>query len=287
MKVTVEIDPRAGFCRGVVRAVYHADKYLNENGSLYSLGSIVHNSYETERLNREGLRIIGYDEFGKLKNTSVLIRAHGEPPSTYATAKANGIKLIDCTCPAVLALQKKIRLAYSVTRKTGGQIVIFGKREHAEVNGLAGQVGGDAIVIQSESDIGRIDFSKPVELFSQTTRDPEEYGRITGLIRSKNPVSLVVHDTICRNVRSRYMHLPEFAASHNMVLFVAGADSSNGRVLYDLCREVNPRTFLINNAGQIDKEWFANGDSVGISGATSTPATQLQEVADTVRKLFL
>ena len=260
--MTVGIDPEAGFCSGVVKAVRRADGYLAENESLYSLGSIVHNGYESARLEKEGLKIIGYDEFDKLKGATVLIRAHGEPPSTYEKAEKNGIRLVDCTCPAVLALQKKIREAYAGTRATGGQIVIFGKREHAEVNGLAGQVDGNAIIIQSDDDICLIDFSRPVELFSQTTRDPERYARVAALIEAKGPLSLTVHQTICRTVRSRYAHLPEFAAAHSIVLFVAGSESSNGRVLFELCRKVNPRTYLIDGPSKIDPAWFRDRKSV-------------------------
>jgi 4-hydroxy-3-methylbut-2-enyl diphosphate reductase len=282
MNVTVEIDPQAGFCNGVVSAIRKAEEYLGTHGRLYSLGAIVHNGSELERLEKEGLEVIDRDGFNVLHDCPVLVRAHGEPPETYRIAVHNRISLIDCTCPVVLALQRRIRESYAATHPLGGQIVIFGKREHAEVNGLAGQVGGDAIIVQSEADLDLIDYARPVELFSQTTRDPQQYVALANAIRSRKPVALHVHDTVCRQVRSRYEHLPEFAAAHSIVLFAAGSESSNGKVLFDLCRKVNPRTYLINSPMEIDPGWFKDGDSVGVSGATSTPSEQLSEVANKV-----
>ena len=284
--ITVEIDPRAGFCNGVVRAVDKAEEYLGVHGKLYSLGAIVHNGSELRRLEGEGLEVIDNAKFGELRGSSVLIRAHGEPPATYETAAENGIELIDCTCPVVLALQRMIRKAYAEVHPQGGQVVIFGKREHAEVNGLAGQVGGDVIIVQSTEDLDRLDYSRPIELFSQTTRDPEQYSDLVNAIRSRKPVALKVHDTICRQVRSRYEHLPEFAAAHSIIIFVAGRESSNGKVLFDLCRSVNPRTYSVNDPKQLDAGWFRDGDSVGVSGATSTPSRQLAEVAAALRSLL-
>lgn len=278
MSVEIEIDGKSGFCPGVVRAVERAETYLKNHDRLYSLGDIVHNSLELERLKKSGLEILSVEQIGSLRDSVVLIRAHGEPPATYNLAKENNLELIDCTCPVVLKLQEKVRKVHEDMAAIGGQTVIFGKRGHAEVNGLVGQTGGRAIVIDSvESAARQIDFSRPVALFSQTTKDPVEYAAVADFIRSQ-AADVRVFDTICRQVSQRHGHLAEFAKKHSVVLFVSGKESSNGKVLFELCKSVNSRTYWLEAESQIDCEWFHDGDFVGICGATSTPKWQLEEI---------
>jgi len=274
MKVSVEIDKDSGFCNGVVRAIRTAEQNLGEKAELYTLGAIVHNNSELDRLEKKGLKVIDKEQMSSLSDTTVLIRAHGEPPSTYALAKERNIKLIDCTCPVVLQLQKKIA-------DTGGQIVIFGKIGHAEVNGLVGRAEGRAVVVENPSQIDKVDFTKPVNIFSQTTKDPVEYAEVCDRIRERmaDKSALTVHDTICRQVAQRHSRLSAFAQSHNVIIFVSGKESSNGKVLYDLCRKHNPRSYNIQSLSQIDKKWFKRGDNIGVCGATSTPKWQLTSTA--------
>ena len=277
MTLDLEIDPRSGFCNGVVRAVRQAENYLQFNDRLYSLGAIVHNSAELERLQKKGLAILSLDDVAALRDDVILVRAHGEPPETYALARRDNLQVIDCTCPVVLKLQERVRKTWQRLRPAGGQVVIFGKKGHAEVNGLVGQTDGEAIVIGDVNDLHGIDFSRPVALFSQTTKDPDEYREIAAHLRAKRP-DAEVYDTICRQVAQRHQSLVAFARRHDVILFVSGRESSNGKVLYELCRGVNPRTYRLENAGQIDFSWFREGDSVGICGATSTPQWQLEEI---------
>ena len=277
MNLTIEIDPRSGFCNGVVRAIQQAENYLAFNDKLYSLGAIVHNAEELERLKRKGLEILSVQDLETLRNDVILVRAHGEPPSTYALARRNGLQVIDCTCPVVLKLQERVRETWERIRPEGGQVVIFGKKGHAEVNGLVGQTEGEALVIGNEAEASAIDFARPVALFSQTTKDPVEYERIASYVRARRP-DAEVFDTICRQVAQRHKSLVAFAESHSVILFVSGYESSNGKVLFELCRSVNPRSYWLENARHIDQSWFANGDKVGICGATSTPKWQLEEI---------
>lgn len=277
MDFTVEIDPGSGFCNGVVRAIRRAEDYLDNHSSLYSLGAIVHNSVELERLKSRGLEILDMERFAALRGETVLFRAHGEPPATYALAKANGIDIIDCTCPVVLVLQCKVREVYAQMKENGGQVVIFGKSGHAEVNGLVGQTDGTAIVVGGAEDLANVDFSRPIALFSQTTKDPEEYRALADTIRKRSS-EVKVFDTICRQVASRHKSLVDFARSHSVILFVSGRESSNGKVLFDLCSSVNPRTYWLENAADLDTSWLRDGDAVGICGATSTPLWQLEDV---------
>ena len=277
MRLTVEIDPRSGFCNGVVRAVQQAENYLQFSPRLYSLGAIVHNAAELERLKKKGLEILSITEVEQLRHDVILVRAHGEPPETYALARRNNLQVIDCTCPVVLRLQERVRETWERVRGAGGQVVIFGKKGHAEVNGLVGQTAGEALVIGGIGEVDAIDFSRPVALFSQTTKDPDEFRRLAGCIRSRRP-DAEVYDTICRQVAQRHKSLVAFAESHSVILFVSGRESSNGRVLFDLCRSVNTRTYWLENASQIDLGWLKDGDSVGICGATSTPKWQLEEI---------
>ncbi len=285
MKISVEIDPGSGFCNGVVRAVRQAEEYLSREKRLYSLGAIVHNSLELERLKAKGLEILELEDVRQLHNETLLIRAHGEPPATYALAEANGIRIIDCTCPVVLQLQQKVKEVYGAMKDSAGQVVIFGKRGHAEVNGLVGQTEGTALVIGSLEEVERIDPERPVALFSQTTKDPEEYAQICRAVEARCNHT-VVFDTICRQVASRHKSLVAFARAHSVILFVSGKESSNGKVLFDLCRSENPRSRWLEDASQIDPAWFREGDTVGVCGATSTPKWQLEETAAKVSSLF-
>ena len=281
------IDVHSGCCNGVRKAISVAEDYLDEHGTLYSLGAIVHNDAEIRRLEQKGLRAVGYQDFHSLKGSTVLIRAHGEPPSTYRLAEASGVSLIDCTCPVVLALQKKIAAKYRELSSAGGQVIIFGKRGHAEVNGLVGQTDGHAVVVESMADLeekllsGVIDPSRPLALFSQTTKDPEEFAAVASRLR-KAASGLEVFDTICRNVSSRHKALREFAASCSVIIFVCGRESSNGKVLFELCRSVNPRSYKVESAEEIPAGIFRPDDIVGICGATSTTRWQLEKAASLV-----
>ena len=287
--VTVEIDSRSGFCGGVIRAISRAEHFLGSRDHLYSLGAIVHNEAELDRLGAEGLRTVASipDVPG---GETVLIRAHGEPPSTYEAARRQGLSVIDCTCPVVLKLQQHIREAYARVHADGmhGTILIFGKIGHAEVLGLLGQVDGDAIVVENramlEDAIPGIDFSQPVEIFSQTTKSPSEYAEICDRVRSLG-THVTVHDTICAQVATRHEHLLAFARSHDLILFVAGEASSNGKVHFDLCRSVNPRSYRIGAPADINPAWLRDGDHTGVCGATSTPKWLLEQVAEAVRGL--
>jgi 4-hydroxy-3-methylbut-2-enyl diphosphate reductase len=286
--LTVETDPGSGFCGGVIRAVSRAEEYMAAHDHLYSLGAIVHNEKELERLRSRGLRTISSLEEAP-EGETVLIRAHGEPPRTYELAAQRKLSVIDCTCPVVLQLQKSIREAYArVGRK--GRVIIFGRVGHAEVLGLLGQAGGDALVVEDLNmleeaiDRGDLDFGEPMEIFSQTTKSPTGYKEICGFLRSKG-ASLTVHDTICAQVSGRHSHLEQFARSHDIIIFVAGESSSNGKVLFDLCQGANPRAVRIGGAGELKREWFRDGDRVGVCGATSTPKWLLEEVAKGISEL--
>ncbi len=278
--VKVETDPGSGFCGGVIRAITRAEEYLSTGGTLYSLGAIVHNEAELSRLHEKGLVTVNSLQ-DVPEGGTVLIRAHGEPPSTYTEAAARGLSVIDCSCPVVLKLQERIRNAT-------GQIIIFGRVGHAEVLGLMGQVGGNALVVENEKMLrealknGSIDLSKPVVIFSQTTKSPTEYDNICRMLREAG-ARLTVNNTICAQVAGRHERLAQFAASHDIILFVAGRSSSNGKVLSDLCRSVNPATYLIGSEKEIDFSWIKDGQSVGVCGATSTPKWLLEKVAEEVR----
>lgn len=273
----VEIDKNSGFCTGVVNAIQKAEKEL-EKGELYCIGDIVHNNLEVERLEAMGLRTIEHEEFGQLSHCRVLFRAHGEPPASYEMAKANGVEVIDASCPVVLNLQKKIRKAYESVKENGGQIVIYGKRGHAEVIGLVGQTNGEALVVEHEDDLRQVDFSRPVILFSQTTKSLEGFRHVIELMRKAGGGLVTVHDTICRKVANRIPQLKEFARQHDVIIFVSGEKSSNGKQLYAVCREVNPRTYFVHSAADVKPEMTEGVESVGISGATSTPVWIMEEI---------
>ena len=291
--LNVEIDTGSGFCGGVIRAVTRAEEVLARGVRLYSLGAIVHNEEELSRLSKKGLVTIR-SMADVPEGETVLIRAHGEPPSTYEAAAGRKLEVIDCSCPVVLQLQRNIREAYARLHADGqhGQVLIFGRVGHAEVLGLLGQVGGDALVLEDAAMLeealqsGAIDLSQPLEIFSQTTKSPDEYDALCQLLISRG-AKLMVHDTICAQVASRHERLSAFAAGHDIILFVSGKQSSNGKVLSDLCLSVNPRTYLIGGAADLDASWFRDGQSVGVCGATSTPKWLLEEVAEAVRNLII
>ena len=280
----IRIDENAGYCFGVVKAIGAAEEALHREGSLYCLGDIVHNSAEVERLKQNGLRVIDHETLRRLPaGSKVLIRAHGEPPSTYQTAKERGIELIDATCPIVLALQGRIRRGYEEMCACNGQIVLFGKPGHAEVIGLNGQCEGNAIIVSHEDDLEHIDFTRPIRLYSQTTKSREEYRRLIDNIRGKGVGDFVAYDTICNRVANRAKELETFARSVDVLLFVAGANSSNGHYLYEYCRNVQPNTYLVATAEEVMPQWFMTAQSVGISGATSTPRWLMEEVAEKLK----
>ena len=297
MDLTVEIDAGSGFCGGVIRAIGCAERFLDEvpGRHLFSLGAIVHNEEELARLGRKGLVTIDYDDLSDMQEAggeSLLIRAHGEPPSTYARAAALGFNVIDCTCPVVLRLQDSIRSAYARLKPLGGQVVLFGKIGHAEVLGLVGQVNGDAVVVENRSMLesalaeGTIRTDVPIEIFSQTTKSPAEYSEICEALSERLPEGmLTVHNTVCSQVATRHDRLSSFALSHDVILFVSGKSSSNGKVLCDLCKSLNIRTYHIGSEAEIKGEWFGENDRVGICGATSTPKWLLEKVAACVEAL--
>ena len=293
MALQVEIEKHSGFCGGVIRAIGRAEKFLEESPgrTLYSLGDIVHNEAELQRLGEKGLITVDKDGLMNIPDPSsetLLIRAHGEPPQTYSLAQKLGLTVIDCTCPVVLKLQKSIRAAYERVKPAGGQIVIFGKIGHAEVLGLLGQVSGDAVVIEnmpmllSALEDGSIRTDKPLEIFSQTTKSPVEYSEICKVLESCPGAGLQVHNTICSQVASRHEELADFALRHDVIVFVSGVSSSNGKVLFDLCKSRNQRTYHISDPSELEPEWFSDGDKVGVCGATSTPGWLLEQVAERI-----
>ena len=278
----IDIDENSGFCPGVVSAIKKAEDELLQNNSLYCLGDIVHNSREVERLTEQGLESIGIDELQKLKDTRVLLRALGEPPSTYYLAKSNNISIIDATCPVVLALQRKIKTAYEKHDKKNTQIVIYGKVDHAEVNGLVGQTNGTAIVVENLNDIDKIDFSKDICLFSQTTKSIEGFNEIIAEIQKKKKdcIKFEYFDTICRQVANRIPKIISFVSKYELIYFVCGKKSSNGKVLYEQCKKTNPTTLLISGVEDIDLSDIKGKEKIGICGATSTPKWQMEAVRD-------
>lgn len=286
METKVEIDNSSGFCFGVVTAIRKAEEALDSTGSLYCLGDIVHNSDEVERLRSRGLITITHEQMASLRNVKVLLRAHGEPPSTYELARRNNIEIIDATCPVVLQLQKRIKSAYSATDPRP-QIVIYGKNGHAEVNGLVGQTDGDAIVVEDSAGLDKVDFTRDIALYSQTTKSLEGFTRIIDLIsKRKSPAAhFESFDTICRQVANRVSHLREFASAHNVVLFVAGHKSSNGKILYNECKAVNEATYLVANENEINPSWLYGAGSIGVCGATSTPRWLMENVKNRAIKI--
>lgn len=279
----VIIDDNSGFCFGVVYAIEKAETYLNKDGKLYCLGDIVHNDEEVKRLSSLGLKTINRDELENIKDAKVLIRAHGEPPETYKTAAKNNLTLIDATCPVVLKLQVNVRKAYDSMKQKNGQVVIFGKEQHAEVIGLRGQTKYEAIVIKDFDELDKIDFTRPVALFAQTTKNLELYYKIAEEIKrrmlqaqGREDVDFEFHDTVCRQVSHRDRDLPEFCKDKDVVLFISGKKSSNGRMLYEVCKKANPNAHFVSSVDEIDLSWFSGKETVGICGATSTPQWLMQ-----------
>ena len=280
---TIEIDNGSGFCFGVVTAIQKAEEEINKSGHLYCLGDIVHNSNEVERLQKIGLETITHDQLSQLHDVKVLLRAHGEPPQTYEVARRNNMSLIDATCPVVLQLQKRIRNTYLDTPDDKQpQIVIYGKKGHAEVNGLVGQTQGNALVIESVDEVDKIDFSRNIYLYSQTTKSLEGFKKIVDEIQHRvaGNVQFSSFDTICRRVANRIPQIKQFAQNHDVILFVCGSKSSNGRILYEECRRVNPLSYLISNETEINLSWLDGKEHIGICGATSTPMWLMNQVKD-------
>lgn len=277
----VVIDDNSGFCFGVVRAIGEAEAALGRLGEVCSLGDIVHNRVEVQRLEALGLRTITHDDIPNLDGTTMLIRAHGEPPRTYELAKSLGISLIDATCPVVARLQRRVREAYDRMQQVGGSVVLLGKRGHAEVVGLTGQVADDVIVVEREADLDAIDYSRPIYFLSQTTQSIELFNQLGQEIvrRAEDADAVTIDDTICRRVAGREQLLVDFSQSVDVVIFVSGRKSSNGRVLYDVCRKANERCYMVEEASELDKRWFEGAESVGICGATSTPRWLMEQVA--------
>jgi 4-hydroxy-3-methylbut-2-enyl diphosphate reductase len=289
MKVT--IDKYSGFCFGVVYAIEMAESILEKEDTLYCLGDIVHNNKEVERLTDMGLKIINNDDLKNLSDCKVLIRAHGEPPSTYNIALENNIQLLDASCPVVLKLQHQIKEGYEDIKKIDGQVIIFGKEGHAEVTGLLGQTKNDAIIVTTFEDLNKVDFSKSIYIYSQTTKSPKAYKAISDIIAERvkladgENVKYIVHDTLCRQVSGREPQLKLFSKENDIIIFVSGQKSSNGKMLYQSCKEENPNSYFISDVNEINDEWFSTASTVGVCGATSTPRWLMEQVQNAIEKI--
>lgn len=289
----ISIDQNSGYCFGVEFAIQMAEDEMEQKQELYCLGDIVHNDMEVKRLNEKGLKVIDHEQLQHLHNCKVLIRAHGEPPETYLTALKNNIELVDASCPVVLKLQNRVKHAFDKMQDQNGQMVIYGKKGHAEVIGLTGQTNNEAIIISNENDLDKIDYSKPVILFSQTTKSTKGFYDIKSKIearfgdQSKINVEecFEAHDSICRQVSNREPHMIKFSEKHDVVIFVSGKKSSNGKALFKVCKDNNPRSYFVENSSEVDPNWFLDSDSVGICGATSTPMWLMEDVAKSISKL--
>jgi len=289
----VTIDKNSGYCFGVEFAIKMAEDEMEHSEKLYCLGDIVHNDMEVRRLSEKGLVVIDREQLGQLTNCKVLIRAHGEPPETYRTAIENNIELIDASCPVVLKLQHRVKNAFDKMEREEGQIVIYGKKGHAEVIGLTGQTLEKAIVVMEDSDLEKIDFSRPVTLFSQTTKSTKGFYEISKKIEDRikaykgelNQLDYNANDSICRQVSNREPQLQRFSAENDVILFVSGKKSSNGKALYQVCLSENPRSFFIENETELDRDWFSSANSVGICGATSTPMWLMEQVKSHLESL--
>lgn len=289
----VTIDKNSGYCFGVEFAIKMAEDEMEQSDKLYCLGDIVHNDMEVKRLSKKGLVVIDRDQLQELTNCKVLIRAHGEPPETYRTAIQNNIELIDASCPVVLKLQHRVKTAFDKMEKEQGQIVIYGKKGHAEVIGLTGQTLEKAIVVMGESDLDKIDFNRPVTLFSQTTKSTKGFYEISQKIEERikkakgelTELDYNANDSICRQVSNREPQLKKFAEDNDVILFVSGKKSSNGKALYQVCLSQNPRSYFVENETELNPEWFHFGDKVGICGATSTPMWLMEQVKSYVESM--
>jgi 4-hydroxy-3-methylbut-2-enyl diphosphate reductase len=280
MKVEVDIDQNSGFCFGVVFAIQMAEDILNEEGHLYCLGDIVHNDEEVVRLKAKGLEIIDHEQFKKLNGAKVLIRAHGEPPETYQQALEQNIELVDASCPVVLKLQNRVREAYNDDE----QILIYGKHGHAEVKGLVGQTNGEAIVIEKFEELEQYELPKKIQLYSQNTKRTKNLYALKENLESRG-IEVDFNDTLCRQVSNRDIQLRDFAKAYDKIVFVAGLKSSNGKVLYDVCKDNNENTYFVSNKNEVNKDWFKEGDRIGICGATSTPQWQMDEIKEKLLNL--
>ena len=285
-EIKITVDPKSGFCFGVVYAIEMAENILKKENSLFCLGDIVHNNREVDRLNKLGLEIIDHDRLKTLRDCKVLIRAHGEPPSTYDIALKNNIELLDASCPVVLKLQHQIKEGYENIKSIDGQVIIYGKEGHAEVTGLVGQTNGEAIIVTTKEDLNKIDFNKPIYIYSQTTKSPKAFQEIVNEIKKhlddlgkNNDLKFVVHDTLCRQVSGREPQLKVFSSENDVIVFVSGTKSSNGKMLFLSCKEQNKNSYFISDTSEIDPNWFKNISSVGICGATSTPRWLMDEVS--------
>ena len=285
-EIKITVDPKSGFCFGVVYAIEMAENILKKENSLFCLGDIVHNNREVDRLNKLGLEIIDHDRLKTLRDCKVLIRAHGEPPSTYDIALKNNIELLDASCPVVLKLQHQIKEGYENIKSIDGQVIIYGKEGHAEVTGLVGQTNGEAIIVTTKEDLNKINFNKPIYIYSQTTKSPKAFQEIVNEIKKhleslgkKNDLKFVVHDTLCRQVSGREPQLKVFSSENDVIVFVSGTKSSNGKMLFLSCKEQNKNSYFISDTSEIDPNWFKNISSVGICGATSTPRWLMDEVS--------
>ena len=286
--MNVIIDDNSGFCFGVVRAIGEAESALQSGGEVYCLGDIVHNRVEVQRLEQLGLHTVSHEDMERLGGRTLLIRAHGEPPRTYRKAEELGITIIDATCPVVARLQRRVSEAYSKMQEVGGSVVLLGKRGHAEVIGLTGQVNDDVTVIEGEADLNLIDFSRPIYFLSQTTQSIGLFNQLAEEIKSRaEGVEVTIDDTICRRVAGREALLADFSRSVDVVVFVCGRKSSNGRVLYEVCRSANPRCYNIEEGSELESAWFEGTERVGICGATSTPRWLMEQVAEEVKRLNL
>jgi len=291
--MNITIDKNSGYCFGVEFAIQMAEDEMEHVEELYCLGDIVHNSMEVQRLYAKGLRVIDREELRNLRDCKVLIRAHGEPPETYQIALENNLELIDASCPVVLKLQNRVKHAFDSIKNDNGQIVIYGQVGHAEVIGLAGQTCDEAIIVTTEEDLEKIDFTRPVTLFSQTTKSTKGFYHIKALIEERiaqantdsTQPEFDANDSICRQVSNREPQLAKFSTEHDVLVFVSGKKSSNGKALYSVCKQHNPNSYFIENETELDKAWFVNASSVGICGATSTPMWLMQQVADGIAKL--
>ena len=286
--MNITIDHQSGFCFGVKKAIDAAENSLRQGNQVFCLGDIVHNEQEVERLEKLGLRIINQQELNGMNHKTVLFRAHGEPPASYATTSKLGINLIDATCPVVLKLQQRIKKAWELQRKQNGQIVIFGKKGHAEVTGLQGQTNFECIVIENLTDTHQLDYKRPMEIFAQTTKDPETFRLIVEQIKEKafDPNLVIAHNTTCKQVSGRAERLATFALQHNIIIFVGGRKSSNSKILFDICKNINPKSYFVTEPSEIQRSWFEGQvESIGIFGATSTPLWLMEKIAEEIENL--
>jgi len=281
----VVIDNKSGFCFGVVNAIQKAEQLLRNGEKIYCLGDIVHNQLEVERLEKMGMQTINQEQFLKLSNCKVLLRAHGEPPATYEYARQNNIELIDGTCPVVLKLQQRVLTGFNSISAQNGQLVLLGKKGHAEINGLSGQTGNRAIIIENNEDVDQLDPNKPTIVFSQTTKSLDDFQRLSEKLKEKVNADIEIKDTICRQVANRVPRMKEFAAEHDAIVFVGGQKSSNAKALFQVCQAVNPQSYFISDKSELNTSCFTKYHSVGITGATSTPQWQIEEIADILSEL--